>query len=405
MANVLGRRAYNTRSGRIIQNVLPKIILIDSDIQSAGYLAFLNRLKSKKTMQEKITWDTDEFSPITDTLSAAVSSTTQTSIPVTAPTYYVPGELWQNSRTLEIVQVLSVNTGTSNLTVVRAVTALNSSGGTAAANMNSGDTLNKIAPAVSENSQRQVSRTTTPTEVFNFTQIFRKDLSMSDRQIKREFENDNELNYWTTKKTKEFRMDLDRQFLFGERARYTDSAGDDVTMTGGIKPFISTNVLSVGGTLFKSTFDEFLVEKGLRFGSANKIMFASTNIILAMTQMLDTIAQFEINVSGDKNVRIGTQVLHYMAPNGRDLLIVEDRNISEQWNGEGYIVDMTQLEKRVFSNNGRSGEFQLIRGTEDPDDKGNVDTFYGDMGITYGYEKSHAKLTNVEGGSYSVPVT
>jgi len=405
MANVIGRRAYNTRSGRIIQNVLPKIILIDSDITQAGYLAFINRLRSRRTMQEKITWDVDEFSPITDTLSAAVSSTTQTTIPVSNPSYYVPGELWQNSRTGEVLQILSVNLGTSNLTVVRAVTALNSSGGTAAANMSSGDTLNKIAPAVSENSQRQVSRTTTPTEVYNYCQIFRKDLSMSDRQIKREFENDNELSYWTTKKTKEFRMDLDRQFLFGERARFTDTAGDDVTITGGIKPFITTNVLSVGGTLFKSVFDEFLVEKGLRYGSANKVMFASTNVILAMTQMLDTIASYDINVSGDKNVRIGVHVLHYMAPNGRDLLIVEDRNISEQWNGEAYIVDMTQLEKRVFTNNGRSGEFQLIRGTEDPDDKGNVDTFYADCGLTYGFEKSHAKLTNVEGGSYSVPVT
>jgi hypothetical protein len=384
---------------------MPKIILIDSDIRSANYIAFLQKLKTGGTRQEKITWDEDEFSPIIDTTSAAVSSTTQTSIPVTNPSYYLVGELWQNQRTDEVFQVDEVNLGTSNIVVKRGVTALNSSGGTAAANMNSGDQLNKISSLVGENSSRQITRVTTPTENFNYCQQYRKDLSLSRRQIKREMDNDNEMPYQQMKMLKEFRMDLDRSFLFSERARYTDpDTGDDVTINGGIRSFISTNILDVGGTLYKASFDEFLMDNGMRFGSANKVLFSSTQVILAFTQMLDSIAEVPVPIKGVTGATIGTTALRYKAPNGHELLIVEDRNISEQRPGEAYGVDMTIMEMKEFTNNGYSGSMSFIPDTQDPDDIGWTGTVIGDMGITYGYEKAHFTLKNVDGGAFGVSI-
>jgi hypothetical protein len=400
----LGRRSYNVRSDRIIPNVLPNIILIDNDIRRAHYLAFSMGLKSMSTKQEKVTWDVDEFAPIKDTTSAAVSSTTATTIPVTNPTYYLPNELWQNQRTDEVIQIKEVNVGTGNLTVVRAVTALNSSGGSAAATMASGDQLNRISALMSENSSRQITRTTTPTEVFNYAQQQRTDLSLSMRQQKREMVNNNELPYLSEKAMKEFRMTLNRTYLFGERARFTDENGDDVTATGGIRPFITTNVFDVGGTLFKSSLDEFLVNYGLRFGSTRKILFSSSQVILAFTQMYDSITRHDVEIKGALGARIGTTVLHYTAPNGSDLAIVEDRNITEQRPGEAYGVDMTELVRRPFTNNGISGDLQLLRGTQDKDDLGMVDTLVADDCITYGYEKAHFTLKNVQGGSFSVPI-
>ena len=62
---------------------------------------------------------------------------------------------------------------------------------------------------------------------------------------------------------------------------------------------------------------------------------------------------------------------------------------------------MTQMEMKHFSNNGLSGQMQMIANTEDNDDLGSVDTFIGDMGITYGFEKAHGILKNVDGGQYS----
>lgn len=404
MANTLGRISYDVRSNRIIPNVLPNIILLDPDIKKAMFLAFSTGLKTQATLQEKVTWDVDEYSPITDTLSAAVASTTQTTIPVSNPTYFLSNELWQNKRTGEVVRVKEVNVATGNLTVTRAVSALNSSGGTAAATMASGDQLNRISSAMSENATRQITRTTTPSEVYNYCQQQRKDLSLSMRQMKREMLNDQELPYQTKKQMNEMKMDMNRTYLFGQRARYTDDNGDDVTLSGGIRPFITTNSLDVGGTLYKSTFDEFLKTYAFRYGAAQKVMFCSSDVVLALSQMLDSIAKFDVAISGTKGATIGTQVLQYIVPGGGELAVVEDRNISEQFPGEAYIVDMTELVKREFTNNGISGSLQLIQGTQDKDDMGRVDTLVCDDCITYGAEKSHAIIKNVSGGAYTVPV-
>ena len=298
--------------------------------------------------------------------------------------------------------VSDTNVGTGNITVVRAVTALSSSGGTAAAAMNSGDTLIRLNTAVSELNRRQVTQTTTPSEVYNYCQQMRWDLALSRRQLKRAFENEDEMPRELTKMMKEVRMDTDKGYLFNERARYTDDNSDDVTIMGGIRPAISTYTLAVGGTLFKSTFDDFLAEEGFKHGGAKKIFFVSRKIITAFTNMLDTIASYEINTSGDRNVWIGSKVLHYMGPTGDDLLIVEDRNITDLRSGEGYGVDMTQLERRHFSNNGFSGNMEMIRNTQDVDDTGQATTIIQDDCITWGQEKNHFKITGVEGGSYSV---
>jgi len=403
MALNLGRKAYPNRSDRIVENVLSDIILIDNDISRAGFIRFWDMLRKSNTLQEKITWDEDEFSPITDTTSAALASTTSTVVPVSNPSYFLPGELWQNARTLEIFQVKEVNLGTGNIVVKRAVTALNSSGGTAAANMSSGDQLNRIASLVGENSSRQITRTTTPTENYNYCQQYRKDLSLSRRQVKRQMLNENEMPREQEKMLKEFRMDLDRSALFSQRARYTDTdTGDDVTINGGVKSFISTNSLDVGGTLFKSDLDDWLLNYGMRFGT-DKVLLCSTNLFAAMTQMVDSIASIDVPASGFSG-KIMTQVKEYTAPNGHSMMLVEDRNISEQFQGEGYLVDMNELELKEFTNNGYSGAMTFIPDTQDPDDMGWNGTVIGDMGLIYGYEKAHGIIKNVSGGSFSVSI-
>jgi len=401
MAINIGRRAYDVRSDRIVPNVQQKIFLIDNDISQVGFLALSNRLRSRSTPQEKVTWDVDEFSPIIDTVDGAVASTTQKTVKVDNPTYFIPGELWENKRSGEIMAVESVVVSTQIITFTRAVSALNSSGGTAAANINDGDQLNRLGPFVSENSARQVTRTTTTSEVFNYCQIFRKDLSLSERQMKRQWQSgDSELSYQSMKQLKEMRMETDRTYLFGQRARYTDSSGDDVTLMGGLRANISTNAWAVNGTLFKNEFDEFCVDEAFRYGSRNKVGFCSTKAILAFTQLTDQNLSYTIDLSAKKNVTVGISVLRYVAPNGGELLLVEDKNISEQHSGEMYIVDMSQLERRVFTGNGFPGDFHVIMDTQDADDAGRVDTLMADQTLTYGSEKCMAKLTGINGGSW-----
>jgi len=399
MAQIIGRRQYSTQSSRIIPNVLPKIILIDEDITNAGFLAFFTRVTKEGTSQEKFNWDVDQYRPLSDLVNGAVSGTTATTIDVDNPTYFNVNELWTNKRTGEIMQIVSVNTATSQITVVRAISALNSSGGTAAAAINDNDTLIRVGPVVGENSSRQTTATTTPSQVFNYCQQMRWDLSLSRRQIKRAYETGDELPYQTKKQLMEAKKQINGTFLVGEKSRFTDSDGNDVTTTGGIMNVPTTYNYAVGGTLHENAFDEFLIEEALRVGSRNKLWFASTQQILAITQIAKERLTYNFVAFGEKSGSIGVQVMEYMAPNGGKLMIVEDRFLSENFNGDGVIVDMSQLKRRVFSRNGFDDDLHIIPDTNDPDDLGHVSTLYCDMGLQWGAEQNHALITGVTGGA------
>ena len=58
--HIIGRRSYATQVGRIIPNVLEKIILIDENIVDAGFLAFYSKVPVRTTEQEEFKWDVDE---------------------------------------------------------------------------------------------------------------------------------------------------------------------------------------------------------------------------------------------------------------------------------------------------------------------------------------------------------
>src|SRR3990167_289053 len=243
--NAVGRRQYNDRSTRIQDDIMDMILLLDGDPNAAGFLATYGRLTADTVIQEKFEWDVDDFLPRSDTTAASVTSTA-TLINVTTPLAYNAGQLWFNKTTGEVFRVESVDTSTAYLTVKRAVSALNSEGGTAAAAMSSGDTLLRLSPAVGEDERRQTAHTTIPTTVYNYTQAMRWEVSMSRRQIKRGFKNGGpELPYQTRKTMLEARMQLNAMFLAGQRARWTDASEGDITTTQGIRGAITTNLFAV----------------------------------------------------------------------------------------------------------------------------------------------------------------
>lgn len=404
---VTGRRQYDTRSNRIIPNVYPVIMLLDANLEDAMFLTFFMRLNSEVSPTEKFEWDADEFLALNDTTSAAVSSTTTNVIPVTTPSLYIPNTLWMNGRTGEIILVQSVNTGSATITVVRAVSALNSSGGTAAANMNSGDTLIRLGPAVGEVNLRQTTQTTLPNNLLNYTQAMRWDVQMSRRQKKRTFLDDQDWTYEERKTLLEARKQINGTLIAGQKARYTDSVMGDVTLTEGLRHLITTNVLAAGGTLYEATWDYFLLSQGLRFGARNKVLLSSNYMIAAMTQMTKDRTTFFVDLGGGGETRtnIGIQVLEYMGPQGKTLQIVEDRFISENLNGEAYGVDLNQFRRKVFSGNGIDDDLHIEENTQDPDDLGSAFTLYADMGLQWGLEKHHFKVTGITGGAKGFSVT
>ena len=394
----IGLRQYDTRSGRIIQNIMPTLILLDKDLQEGNWVTFVSGAPTENTRQEQFKWGVDALTTQSDTTSASATATA-TSIAVTNIARWVPGITAINTRTGEHVYVEAVNKATGNITVIRAITALASAGGTAAAAMNSGDTLVRVAPVVGEDSRRQTAEHTVEAEISNYCQQMRREVHLSRRQIKRSFDSqESELPYQMMKEMLEFRRFLDAAFLVGEKGRYTDSVMGDVTLTQGIRSAITTYTYAVGGTLYQANFNDWLVKEALRKANRNKLMVCSATVILAITEMYNDLAHFTAPMAAGKS-SMGVQVMSVVAPNGGRLTIVEDRYLSENFDGEAYVVDMSHIKRKVFSNHGLNDDLHVISDTGDNDDLGTNNTLYADTGLQYGAEEAHGKITGVTGGA------
>ena len=401
-----GKRQFDDRSDRIIPNVMETIILTDRDLQEGNFLTFYSRVPTETTRQEKFNWDVDDFLPVFDNIDATFNSAA-IDIGVDNPSRFVPGQTWRVKRTGELMRVVSVNEGTSKVRMLRAISALSSGGGTAAAGVVADDRLIRLMPTVGEDNRRQTTQTTIPAQVFNYSQAIRYELDMSRRQRKRSFlSGDSEWSYQVEKTLLQARKDINGAFLANERGRYNDPDEGDVTLTEGMINVPTTNVFAVnGGTLYQNALNEWLVEEGLRRGPRNKVLVASTDLILAITEMYNDIAHFNVAMDVGK-ASMGVQVMSITSPNGGQMMIVEDRFLSDNYNGDGVLVAFQDVRRVVFSNHGINDELHWELGTEDNDDNGSAQTLIGDMGLKWGDEVVHGLITGATaGGAKGRPVS
>lgn len=396
--NVRGRRTVDTQSALHSLNILPMIVHVDGNLEEAAFLALLNEIPMAPTFNKKFSFYEDDWLPLTDTVDGAVSGTTATSIKVDTPLAFIAGQNWMNKRTGEVYHVTAVNESESTITVVREVGRNSSdSTGTAAAAINDADTLIRLGPSQGEHSNRQIAQSTAPAEVYNYSEKMRVDPRMTDVQRKTKHETGNDWPYQVDKAFKQFRKDLNGRLYISERNKTTIN-GENHWLFGGIDFFISTNILSVSGTLYEYAFDEWLVDEAMRYGPGEKTMFASSGLIRAVTEMTKDKVEISRATLGGP-VENGIRVVSYMSPTGRLLNMVEDRFLTSALNGDGRVIDMSVVRMRHFSGDGVDGRPRLIPNTQDVDSDDFVSTIIADIGPEWGPEKHHGKITGATAGA------
>jgi hypothetical protein len=127
-------------------------------------------------------------------------------------------------------------------------------------------------------------------------------------------------------------------------------------------------------------------------------LFASTRLILAISEILLDKTSIYLPIAKDGS-NIFMKVRMYEAPTGGELMVVEDRYLSDHYNGDGILCDMSQLVMKVFSGNGYNDDLHFITDTQDKDDFGETISILGDVGLAYGNEQNHGLITGVTGGA------
>ena len=397
MAVTTGRRQYTNPDLRS-QGILPEVIFTDKNLQEASFISFLSELPKKQVVTPIVTWAVENYLPILDPVSAPATASTSV-INVTNADYYIATDIWFNKRTNEHFTVTAVDKSSNQITVIRGLGSLNGGSGTAPAAMNVGDTLIRLNTSV--NPQRS-SATTTRTQSLatekQFMQAMRQDINIGREDIKNQYDLDRrEWDAELEKAFKEFRKDLNRTFVFGEKAEWQEGGSTKRNMQG-IYNTPKTYSKDFNGTVYKHDWDRFLNNQAFRWGSREKVLFAGQDLIASIHQMADSYVEI-IEEDLFKNSRFGFRVNMYRAPNGGMLKIVEDRSISETRPGDGVIVDMDQVAYAHFSNNGINDDINIYENTTENDATDKSAYIYGQVGLVWGDEKTHSLVKNCFNGA------
>lgn len=248
-----------------------------------------------------------ELNPSWDTTPSAETSA-ETVITVGHGTYFNTYDLVKVPRTGEVMLVTSIST--NDLTVVRGY------GETGVAATVSNEPIVIIGSAFQEGSANTelVTKSTRTERQYNYVQIFRKSVEITESLANSELYGGNDRDYQRKKKGIELMRDFERAFLYGDRFEDTGSKDTGVVharrITGGALFFITTNATDAGGTFTESEFETFL-RSVFRYGSKSRYLFCSPLVNSVISQW--AIGKLQM-VPKDKTY--GIAINQYVSPHG-----------------------------------------------------------------------------------------
>lgn len=393
MANTTGTwYSGGYEASRVLADIGREIYLINPS--QNPFTRFMAELPTEDTIDEQFTWWEDDFSPWTDT-TASAADPGDTSILVTNPDRYMVNHVFRvvsGSGFGEQILVTSMDVANSLAYVTRAF------GETASASITNGSTLMLLGTAALEGDTAKDGLITPKTQNFNNIQEFRTPYAMSNRSRMRNVLTGDPWTFESMKAGMEHAMSIERQFMFGERKLATASNQTRSTTRGMLK-WISTYSTNVGGVMAQSDWEDIIGDPfKLGVSSDTKVCMANLKLLKVLNGYASGKAQLQ-QVGGE--VVMGLRVTRYQTTTGKQIVLVHHKlldDLESTMNGVGVIVDFKHVKKRVWTNNGKSGdtkEVEIILANGETAQKREYQT--PGIGLEVQFEKTHALVYGVTG--------
>lgn len=356
------------------------------DPNEAALTAITMKLRKAHCINPKVEWLEDDYIPASSTAAAtATAGTTAVTVAAGTGVYFRKGDVLKHIDSGETLYVSAVATDT--LTVVRSI------GAVAAATIDAADVLLVIGNANQEGATGRTVKTTDKTPQFNYTQIFRWPFGITRTLNKSELYGGSDLTYQTRKAGIEHRINMERAFLFGEKAEDTSgSIGDGTTpirFCDGLQARISTNIDSVQ-TISMATFETFLTD-AMRYGPARKIMFASRALMSFINELATNKIQTVPTTSS-----FPLALTEYISPHGKIYFVTHNlltgtgaNNVA--YSGWGFLLDLDSIYYRYL----QGSDTFLKTNIQANDEDGRRDEYISEACPMIIQEKNHAILNNV----------
>ena len=301
---------------------------------AAPLVVLLKKLKRVQAIAPKVEWLEQVLMPRYDQLSAALTGTAVTSLPVANSSFYRVGDVLRETATGEAMEVTGVSAGV--LGVNRGI------GGVPAATGASGDEIFIVSNVNVEGASLRTIKTTQLNNLDNFCQIVRTPLGMTGTEAATKLYGGPDRDRLRAAAGIEHMRDWEQICFFGAKKEDTTTTGAPKRFAGGAVEYISTNVTAAVGTLTEAAFITFL-RSGFRYGSERKILFASPLVVGA----IEGFARNNIRVSGseDHADTYGIQMRSYVSGQGVvDIVMERAWNDSTNYRGYAFLLDMDALE-------------------------------------------------------------
>ena len=312
-------------------------------------------------------------------------SSSATAVVVDNSEYFYVGALVKVPRTAEVMRVTAVTTATDTLTVVRGV------GSTAGAALVDNDDLFIIGSAFAEGSAGPDALSHQETIPFNYTEIFKKAVAASRTQQQTKSYFGNNRTRQRKEMAKEFKLDLERAFIFGERNRDTTDTAAPRNYTGGVLYWATSNAKDFNGTVTEPEVwdwcEDLFANTG---GSDTRTAFGSPTFVTVVDLLAGARLQ---TVSADRTY--GIKVNEWITSHGT-LLIIKHRMLVNGAGGQGYGghvlgLEMSKLRYRYLQ------DMTLQTDVQDNDEDGWRDQYLAEVGLEFANPELHGIGTEATG--------
>jgi hypothetical protein len=312
-------------------------------------------------------------------------ASTATTVTVDSAKYFRAGDLIKNVSTDEVMRVTADPTSSTSIVVARGW-------GSTAAALTDNDTLFCVGSAIAEGADVRSGLYIDPTKRYNYTQIFRHPLSLTNTGKATMLRTGSAYQEQKRDALEQHTMDMERAFFFG--VRNEDLTGDEPKRsTGGLSAYITTNVTTVsGGTLTHVAWMTFL-KTIFKYGMNEKICFCGNQFMMA----LEGLAEFRgtVNLATSANV-YGIQLRKWVTTFGTIYFKLHPLfNEITEHSKMGFFIEPKRLIYRYLAGNGENRNTKLLKNRQSPGQDRTVDEYLTECGLEVHNERTMGILKNV----------
>lgn len=318
------------------------------------------------------------------TASAAIDTTTTTlQFSTDDSARLVAGQLLLNLETREVVRVTTVTSDT-NVAVTRGI-----GGGNAPVSV--GDKFIHFSNAKEDGTTSGTAKSIQEFNDYNYTQIIETPFDFTGRDLVTELYGGSDEMTETKWQAIEHKKSIEYAFYFGRR-HLMSGTSHQITMTGGLEYFISTNRANVSSkNLNERWFIEYL-EYAMRWGRGGKRNGVGKKYALCSSRWLTEINQW----ANDRlqyrvlDKEIGFSAMEYKSPHGI-VYLMESPIITNEHPDWLFLLDFNHIKKAYLNKR----DTKLLVDVQENDRDGKKNLYRSDVGIQVNMEHAHGIVTGI----------